>query len=706
MKTRTHNNSSDWSFDKSRYTYGIGNQASEFNYLDINEKGNLILNLTNGSISFSEITEQIKNYGISSFVLRIPELIENQLEKLYHAFEKAIEKNQYPNYYQGVFPVKVNQTFSAINSIRKFGNKNNHGFEVGTKPELLLAVSNLDHINDTLIICNGTKDQDYLEATMILQRYGFNIIISIESLKELNLLIDVAKNTEIIPNIGLRIKLLQEVPGHWGRSSGLYSKFGFSGGNLNEIIDLLLSNNLEIAVKLIHGHIGSQISDKAFFRRAASELIGTYVNLWKQGFKGLEYLNLGGGLGIDYVGNQENGDSGTSYSFNNYAETIVSTVKQVLTKFPDILNPIIVTESGRAISAHYEFFLLELIEKRNFSFYNKKNIGFNISNQKLNKLWNEFKKSVNNITSIELLSNLNDLFEESIDNILNEQDFWLSSNVRSEIEYIKTNIGVCIRESFKKLCINNKSDILANSLLKSIPNLFKHLVTPTTQLLGNFSVFNGICDAILVDQYFPLLPISHLNEKPSTLVKIVDITCDSDGEISKYVTPNRKGKYEEWKIEDYFTKDNHIFRIIEDSCRIQGIPLPESCLKAGEFLVIGLTGAYQSTVYFDQNLLGRVPEISLSYDETSNKYKISLMRQAEYSADLLPKMGHNPSNILEKLPSHSIFEKLLYSSPYITTNKNEKDLFNLFINQENNTLFSEIKEELLFDIIGENINPE
>ena len=706
MKTRTDKNFSDWSFDKSRYTYGIGNQASEFDYLEINEKGDLSLNLANGSISFSEITEQIKDRGFSSFVLQIPELIENQLEKLYSAFEKSIEKHQYPNYYQGVFPVKVNQTFSAINSIKNYGSKYNHGFEVGTKPELLLAVSNLDPINKTLIICNGTKDQDYLEASIILQKFGYNLLISIESTQELNLLIEIAKKTNTIPNMGLRIKLLQEVSGHWGHSSGLYSKFGFSGKNLNEIIEILIKNNLQYAVKLIHGHIGSQISEKKFFQRATSELIGVYVNLWKKGFTGLEYLNIGGGLGIDYAGNKENGESGTSYTFEQYAEAIISTIEQVLIKLPQISFPIIITESGRAISAHYSFFLVEFIEKREFNYSDKVNSEFRITNQKLNDLLLEFKKFVQNITSIESLSKLCESFEKRVDEIANDVDFWLNSNARIEIEFVKTTISSEIRKSFKKLIVNDKSGILSKNLLNTFSNVTKYLITPTTQLVGNFSVFNGLCDTILVDQYFPLLPISHLNEKPSALAKIVDITCDSDGEISTFFTPNRKGSYENWQIEDFFTKDNHIFRINKESYKIQGIPLPESCLKSGEYLAIGLTGAYQSTVYFDQNLLGRVPEISLKYDNISNKYKISLIRQAEIGAELLPKMDHNPSDILKKLPSHRIFEKLLNSSPYITNNKVKENLANLFINLEPNTFFSEIKEEFLFDIISETINPD
>ncbi|MHA1990051.1 MAG: biosynthetic arginine decarboxylase [Candidatus Hodarchaeales archaeon] len=703
MKTNTGNNLSEWSYDKARYTFGIGNKASEFEYLDISENGDLLLNLSNGQISIPEITKKVKEYGLSSFVLRIPELIKFQLDKLYGAFQKAITKHNYLNVYQGVFPVKVNQTYTAIKSVYEYGRYYNHGFEVGTKPELLLAVSQVSSHENTPIISNGTKDRDYLEACIVIQKAGYNLIISIESIQELDLLIELAEEYNTIPSIGLRIKLLQEVTGHWGQSSGFYSKFGISGHKLKEIITKIDHHGMKSAVKLIHGHIGSQINNKVYFSNATSELVGIYVGLRNKGFDDLRYLNLGGGLGIDYTGNRENDDSGTSYTFEEYADTIIKHIKELLAKHPEIPEPIIMTESGRAVSAHYSFLVVEIIEKRDFLDNNQPNLSELFKNSDLNSLWDEVTISLEKINTFHGLSRLIYDVERKLNNIINNSAFWQNYEAREELETHKILFNDFIRQKFKSLTLTNKENTcLSTKMISEFENVLKYLITPTTHLLGNFSVFNGACDAVLVDQYFPVIPTQHLDEKPFTLIKAVDITCDSDGELSKFISPNRKGNFEKWTKNDFFTSDNHLFRFNDGSSRLNGIPFPKSNLNPGKFFIVGLTGAYQSTVYFDQNLLGRVPEIALTFNEESKEYKLSLLKQVEMSIDLLPKMNHDPSKILRRLPQNPIFESLLYSSPYINHEIREEKIIELFNEQNQSILFPVVKEELLVNVLSEN----
>jgi arginine decarboxylase len=703
MKTNTGNNLSEWSYDKARYTFGIGNKASEFEYLDISENGELLLNLSNGQVSIPEITKKVKEYGLSSFVLRIPELIKFQLDKLYIAFQKAITKYNYLNVYQGVFPVKVNQTYTAIKSVYEYGRYYNHGFEVGTKSELLLAVSQVSSRKDTPIISNGTKDRDYLEACIVIQKAGYNLIISVESIQELDLLIDLAKEYNILPSIGLRIKLLQEVTGHWGQSSGFYSKFGISGHKLKEIINKIDHYGMKSAVKLIHGHIGSQINNKIYFSNATSELIGIYLGLRNKGFNDLQYLNLGGGLGIDYTGNRENDDSGTSYTFEDYADSIIKNIKEILANNPEIPEPIIMTESGRAISAHYSMLLVEILEKRDFSDINHSKFSELFTNTDLSALWNEITVSLDKIDSYRALSQLVHQIEKKINNITNNSVFWQNYEAREELETIKIHLNDLVRRKFKFLTlIKKENDYLATKNIFEFENVLKYLITPTIHLLGNFSVFNGACDTVLVDQYFPVIPTQHLDEKPFTLIKAVDITCDSDGELSKFISPNRKGNFEKWTKNDFFTSDNHLFRFLDVSSKLNGIPFPKSSLNPGKYFMVGLTGAYQSTVYFDQNLLGRVPEIALTFNEESKEYKLSLLRQVEMSIDLLPKMNHDPSKILKKLPKNPIFESLLFSSPYINPEIGEEKIIELFNNQNQSIIFPVVREEILVNVTSEN----
>jgi arginine decarboxylase-like protein len=412
---------------------------------------------------------------------------------------------------------------------------------------------------------------------------------------------------------------------------------------------------------------------------------------------------LGGGLGIDYTGNRENDDSGTSYTFEDYADSIIKNIKEILANNPEIPEPIIMTESGRAISAHYSMLLVEILEKRDFSDINHSKFSELFTNTDLSALWNEITVSLDKIDSYRALSQLVHQIEKKINNITNNSVFWQNYEAREELETIKIHLNDLVRRKFKFLTlIKKENDYLATKNIFEFENVLKYLITPTIHLLGNFSVFNGACDTVLVDQYFPVIPTQHLDEKPFTLIKAVDITCDSDGELSKFISPNRKGNFEKWTKNDFFTSDNHLFRFLDESSKLNGIPFPKSSLNPGKYFIVGLTGAYQSTVYFDQNLLGRVPEIALTFNEESKEYKLSLLRQVEMSIDLLPKMNHDPSKILKKLPKNPIFESLLFSSPYINPEIGEEKIIELFNNQNQSIIFPVVREEILVNVTSEN----
>ena len=666
MKTHKYSLVGNWSREKARSIYGIGPQTNEFQFLDVSNDGELLLKLMNGSISFKHIVNKLKDMGLSSAIVRIPELIDYQLHKLYTAFNTAISKYSYKNRYQGVFPVKVNQTSTIINAIAEYGLHYDHGWEVGTKPELLIAASKIKSIN-TLIICNGAKDEEYIEACLVLLKHGYNIIVSIETIHELDILINMSTKYSLVPPIGLRIKIKEQVPGHWGHSSGFNSKFGLSAHDLQQIITRLEQDNLLSAVKLIHGHIGSQVCNKLYFQKATTELIGQYISLQQMGCFNLSYINLGGGLGIDYEGNSYAQNSGTGYTFSEYADTIVETISVVLNKYPEISVPIIITESGRAITAHSSVLLVQILEERRALLPDEVINTYKIQTQILKDFLKSLQFKIIKVNSLVKLHSFIVETRNAIETLENNPNIWCITSVREELEVIYAEFYKMVRSSYQNILINlNKlhATLPTKKLLEQYPLIKEFVNHAQIHLVGNFSVFNGACDAVLANQYFPVLPITNLLDKPESLIKLVDITCDSDGELNKYCSKSGIPS-QHWPLDDFFTKDGHLMCYAGDSVLLNGIPFPEAAMHSLNYVAIALTGAYQDTVNFDQNLLGRIPEVSVKVSEMTNELELQIVRFAETSAELIPKMNHTISEIIQKLPFDPIFETILYSSPYL-----------------------------------------
>ena len=591
--------------------------------------------------------------GLSSVVLRTPQLIDKQLSKLYNAFSHVFNKYNYPSLYRGVFPVKVNHNASVLKAISNYGANYGHGFEVGTKPELLIVLS-LKHDQSSLIICNGTKDDDYIDAALTLTEKGYNIIISIESMRELQDLIRLSKKRQIRPQIGLRLKMNQKVEGHWGHSSGLYSKFGLSATELVDIVNELKVNNYLDCVRLLHGHLGSQINKSAYFKRSVTELIGYYQKLFELGATGLRFVNLGGGLSIDYEGNHQASNSGSSYNFEEYADTIVSSIIQSLKSKPEIIPPDIITESGRAISATSSMLLVEVLENRPIlPEVNQFNIFYSAEMEKLEK---EFLGSITKLKSLKLIENFLIEISKNIAEQQNSENFWKDFHHQKDVELLLASVRKHTLNKIRTLFEKNEK-LLQVNLRQEFPAITELLTTYSEDLVGNFSVFHGVCDVILAQQYFPIIPSIGLHSTPKTLTRLVDITCDSDGEITKFITKSMSHSSTPKKLNDYFTKDGQILSHPSQILELNGIPLPAKNLKVGSYIVIALTGAYQDTVQFDQNLLGALPEVELIIDSLGKSH-FKINSYAESNSNLISDMKHN-LNTIDSL------EHLLFSNPYV-----------------------------------------
>ena len=438
--------------DKIKGIYGIGHGDLDFLNLSSNHDY-LEVDINSKSVSFQTISKYLNTMGLSSVVLRLPQLIDKQLAKLYNAFSHAFNKYDYPSLYRGVFPVKVNHNANVLKYISSFGANYGHGFEVGTKPELLIVLS-LKHDPSSLIICNGTKDDDYIDAALTLTEKGYNIVISIESVRELKDLIRISEQRQIKPQIGLRIKMQQRVEGHWGHSSGLYSKFGLSATELLEIINELKIHNYLNCVRLLHGHLGSQINKAEYFKRAVQEIIGYYQNIFNLGATGLRYINLGGGLGIDYEGNNLATVSGTGYTFDDYADTIVSTIIECFKPTPEIIPPDIITESGRAISATSSMLLVEVLENRSLL---PEVSQFNIfTSVEIESIEKESLLTLAKLKSLKQVENFVAEFSQTIVNLQAKKDFWTDFRFQKDVELVTASINKHLLIKIKSILEKNE----------------------------------------------------------------------------------------------------------------------------------------------------------------------------------------------------------------------------------------------------------
>lgn len=595
-----------WSIDKSRVVYGVN--RNDLHFLDITEDGDLTIHLLDQQITIKEIVQRIKEANghfpgyTSSFTLRIPQLIAYQIKKLQASFNRVFEELQYPGKFIGIYPVKVNQRSDFVTAVIRSDSE--YGLEAGTKAELLLIKAVIKNERHRRIVCNGAKDPDYLRLIQECNDEGYRVAISIESLHEAKLVVDrfTPENTEIV----LRIKPYLNVEGHWSHSTGRNSKFGLSIHDLYNVVDLLKEKGFATSVSTILGHAGSQITDINSFSRFSKFLTSLYCELRERGFTELESIDFGGGLAIDYTGEEP------PNLMYQYANSLVEGVKEFLDEHSTKHRaPNIMIESGRGITALAALIVVEALEVRSVfpnptgsyqpetSQTKEKEYLEKIqkvdSLEKLIALWNEFHAYFGGMT----LEGLESIFEREM------------------------ILGVLEKATRKRYTELNHSSM---KLIEQACQFWypEHIV------IGNFSVFNSIADYVLVDQHFPVVPITNLNMRPETTVRLVDITCDSDGEISHF--------YRQQTDDIWFTKDDRPLTLPK-GMMLDGIPVGNLEKLRGSHFVIALVGAYQDAIEMDHNLLGDLPDVELALKEDST-WNISWITGAESIEDLLKDVGY------------------------------------------------------------------
>jgi arginine decarboxylase len=589
---------------EARELFGIDGWGA--GYFGINDQGHVTCHPTGEehlAVDLPEAIEKCQEQGSRApIILRFPQIIEAQLEKMHSAFRQAIKDNDYQSRHRGVFPFKVNQRREFIDNIVTSGRKFGYGLEVGSKAEFIAALS-YEMADDALLICNGFKDAEFIDMGFIAAAMGKNIILVVEGPDELQLIIDMAKERKICPQVGLRARLYSRGSGKWEKSSGDASKFGLTTIELLQCLDMLEQAGLREKLSMLHFHIGSQITEIKRIKNAIKEASRVYSKTIKMNFKPT-YLNIGGGVGVDYDGSKTSFQSSANYSMQEFANDVVYTIAEVC-KNEKVQVPEIVTESGRVIAAYHSVVVTNIREVQGSEAgENLDEITFDPKTS--HKCLVELKYILDNINR----KNFVEYYHDSIEYF--EELFTLFN-----LGYVKLKDRAVGEELYQRVC--RRALYFAsyeNRELEELENLQKLMVS---KYLANFSIFQSMPDAWSIDQLFPVMPLSHHSQKPTHKATIVDITCDSDGCLDKFVdTRNSKS------VLDLHT------------------PEPGKPYYLGFFLV----GAYQESLANEHNLFGAINEAEI-FVKSDGSWKISKITKGDPIDELLVCRNYDMKEILD-----------------------------------------------------------
>lgn len=557
-----------WTIEDARDVYNVDHWSD--GYFDINEQGELCARLSDAKteIAFPALVDALKQAGLTLPVLvRFSDILKDRVNKLCQAFDKARARVDYQGEYTCVYPIKVNQHRRVVEQLLRT-DKHNVGLEAGSKPELM-AVMALSQKPGSVIICNGYKDREYIRLALIGRALGHRITLIVEKPSELELILEESERMGIIPLLGMRIRLSSIGKGKWQNTGGEKSKFGLTAGQILMLIDRLKSAGLLDALHLIHFHLGSQIANLHDIKRGFEECGQYYAKLRAMGIN-IATVDVGGGLGIDYEGTQTRNDCSRNYSVEDYADAVIQAFSKVC-EAHSLPAPHIITESGRALTAHHAVLLTQVIDRDNLFRPHNLTPPDEKASACIHELW-RLQQSLEHAPIVEtyhdsigLLSKVHELFVEGKIDIA-EKAF---------AEDIYYRICTLVRS---KLSPENRSQrALLDELNEKLAD----------KLFCNFSLFQSIPDAWAIEQIFPIMPLQGLKSRPTQRAVLQDLTCDSDGRINYYV--DGQG--------------------IESS-----LPLPPSDMEAGQCLGIFLVGAYQEILGDMHNLFGDTDSVHVEQD--------------------------------------------------------------------------------------------
>ena len=590
-----------WRIEDSAELYNINGWGLK--YFSINDKGHVAVTPREGnaSVDLKELMDELQVRDVTSPVLvRFPDILDNRIEKISKCFEQAAEEYGYTAQNFIIYPIKVNQMRPVVEEIVSHGKKFNIGLEAGSKPELhaVLAI-NIDE--NSLIICNGYKDENYIELDLLAQKMGRRIFLVVEKLNELKLIASISKRLKIHPNIGIRIKLASSGSGKWEESGGDVSKFGLNSSELLEALDILEKNKMQDCLHLIHFHIGSQVTKIRRIKNALREASQFYVQLHNMGFN-IDFVDIGGGLGVDYDGTRSSSsESSMNYSIQEYVNDSISALVDACVK-NDIPQPNIITESGRSLTAHHSVLIFEVLETTTLPSWSEDESVSEKDHelvQELYKLWD----TMNQPRLIETWHDALQIREEALDLFgLGMLDL----RTRAQVERLFWSIA---REVYE----------MANEIKHSPEELKKIAKMLPDKYFCNFSLFQSLPDSWAIDQIFPIMPISRLDEKPERTATIQDITCDSDGKIDNFIS-TRNFNYH--------------------------LPV-HSLTKDPYYIGVFLVGAYQEILGDLHNLFGDTNAVHVSVYK--DHYEIDQVIDGETVAEVLDYVQFNPKKMVRSV---------------------------------------------------------
>lgn len=563
-----------WDIEAARNLYNIHRWGA--GYFDINDAGHVVakpLQEAGVAVDLTDIIEEAKGRGLRfPLLIRFQDILRHRVEAINQAFRNAIAEYEYRGNYRGVFPVKVNQLREVVEEILDAGKPYGLGLEVGSKPELFAGLALQEEVG-SLIVCNGYKDADYIRIALLGVKLGKKVILVVEKLEELRQIIATSRQINVEPIIGFRARLSTKGGGKWADSAGENAKFGLSTAELLLAAETLKAESLAHCFKLLHFHIGSQVPDILTIKKAVQEAARLYAKLFKMGFN-IQYLDVGGGLGVDYVGSRSAFESSTNYTLEEYANDVVYYIADVCNA-EGVPHPDIVSESGRAIVAHHSVLVVEVfgsIQKTRFS----EQFKYRENEHPLVKELLEIKKNLPKLNKLEA-------YHDALERKEDAQHMFalglLDLPDKAKIETLYWEISWEVAKSFRGQAY--------------VPEEIRQLESELAdQYLCNFSVFQSLLDHWALGQLFPIMPISRLNERPTRQATLADITCDSDGQVNKFID----------------------LREVRSTLPLHNLATNGNGKVEPYYIGFFLMGAYQDIMGDLHNLFGRVNELHVFLD--------------------------------------------------------------------------------------------
>jgi len=600
-----------WTIEESEELYRIKGWGEP--YFSINAAGNVTVSPQGdrgGSLDLKKLVEGLKLRDFQlPLLIRFSEILEDRLQRINACFAKAIARYSYEGVYQGVFPIKCNQQRHIVEDLVRFGKAYQFGLEAGTKSELMIVLASLN-TRGALIICNGYKDESYIETAMLGQRLGQKPIIVLEQVEEVDVAIATAKCLGISPNLGIRAKLAAKGSGRWGTSAGDRAKFGLTIPEIITVVEKLKAADMLDSLQLLHFHIGSQINAISVIKEAMREACQIYVELVSLGAP-MGYLDVGGGLGIDYDGSKTSSQDSKNYSIQNYANDVVAHVKDACVA-RELPMPTLISESGRAISSHQSVLVFDVLGTSEATPSTAPAPYEDGEHNLIRELWDVYT-SVN-------AENYQEAFNDAV-------QFKKEAASLFNLNYLRLAERARVERLYWGCC---KKVIALLEQQDYVPEELEHLSKSMASIYYmNLSLFQAALDSWAIDQLFPLMPIHRLNEAPTQRATLADLTCDSDGKIDRFIGP--KG-----------AKD-----LLELHTLNQGDPY---------YLGMFLVGSYQETIGNLHNLFGNINTVHIhlaSKAKAKQGYTIEHVVRGNTTDEVLQQMQYNPKDMIEQIRRRS-----------------------------------------------------